>query len=266
MNTEVESGTVEPTVPAQGARTAAQPAVEATQTENGVAAAATNEPPSLGGAGRQAGAAADRCSRWASAMPMPVQRAVFPRMMAGKDVMVQSRTGSGKTAAFGIPFAQGLIDPREEGSAGALPGADARAGAAGRQGVREDRRRQAARHPDLRRRADGQADRAAQGGRAGRRRYAGARARPSAARHAAPRRAEDPGARRGRRDVVDGLPRGDHRDHQAAARRIVRRCSSRRRSPTTSSASDRATCASRRRSRSRPTSSACTRSRTPTTW
>jgi len=46
--------------------------------------------------------------------PMPVQRAVFSRMMAGKDVMVQSRTGSGKTAAFGIPFAQGLIDGEQK--------------------------------------------------------------------------------------------------------------------------------------------------------
>ena len=35
-------------------------------------------------------------------------------MMANKDVMVQSRTGSGKTAAFGIPFAQGLIDPQKK--------------------------------------------------------------------------------------------------------------------------------------------------------
>jgi ATP-dependent RNA helicase DeaD len=46
--------------------------------------------------------------------PMPVQRAVYPRMMAGRDLMVQSRTGSGKTAAFGIPFAQGLISPDEK--------------------------------------------------------------------------------------------------------------------------------------------------------
>ena len=46
--------------------------------------------------------------------PMPVQRVVLPRMMAGRDVMVQSRTGSGKTAAFGIPFAQGLIAPDEK--------------------------------------------------------------------------------------------------------------------------------------------------------
>jgi ATP-dependent RNA helicase DeaD len=41
--------------------------------------------------------------------PMPVQQAVWPIMIAGRDVMVQSRTGSGKTAAFGIPLAQGLV-------------------------------------------------------------------------------------------------------------------------------------------------------------
>src|SRR3954452_208024 len=41
--------------------------------------------------------------------PMPVQKAVWRSLMAGRDVMVQSRTGSGKTAAFGIPMAQGLV-------------------------------------------------------------------------------------------------------------------------------------------------------------
>jgi ATP-dependent RNA helicase DeaD len=46
--------------------------------------------------------------------PLPVQSAVFTRMMGGRDVLVQSRTGSGKTAAFGIPFAQGLIDPEQK--------------------------------------------------------------------------------------------------------------------------------------------------------
>ncbi len=43
--------------------------------------------------------------------PMPVQRETFPRLMAGRDLLVQSRTGSGKTAAFAIPFTQGLVDP-----------------------------------------------------------------------------------------------------------------------------------------------------------
>jgi ATP-dependent RNA helicase DeaD len=38
--------------------------------------------------------------------PMPVQLAVYGPMSAGRDIMVQSRTGSGKTSAFGIPIAQ----------------------------------------------------------------------------------------------------------------------------------------------------------------
>jgi len=38
--------------------------------------------------------------------PMPVQLAVYGPMRAGRDIMVQSRTGSGKTSAFGIPIAQ----------------------------------------------------------------------------------------------------------------------------------------------------------------
>jgi ATP-dependent RNA helicase DeaD len=42
--------------------------------------------------------------------PMPVQSATFPLITAGRDLMVQSRTGSGKTAAFGIPFANGIVN------------------------------------------------------------------------------------------------------------------------------------------------------------
>jgi ATP-dependent RNA helicase DeaD len=38
--------------------------------------------------------------------PMDVQVAVFQQVMDGHDIMVQSRTGTGKTAAFGIPIAQ----------------------------------------------------------------------------------------------------------------------------------------------------------------
>ncbi len=40
--------------------------------------------------------------------PLPVQSAVFKLMHDGRDVMVQSRTGSGKTAAFGIPLIERL--------------------------------------------------------------------------------------------------------------------------------------------------------------
>jgi ATP-dependent RNA helicase DeaD len=46
--------------------------------------------------------------------PMPVQAATFPLISAGRDLMVQSRTGSGKTAAFGIPFGNGLVNPDEK--------------------------------------------------------------------------------------------------------------------------------------------------------
>ncbi len=40
------------------------------------------------------------------AVPMEVQHVIYDRAMAGRDLMVQSRTGSGKTAGFGIPIAQ----------------------------------------------------------------------------------------------------------------------------------------------------------------
>ena len=36
--------------------------------------------------------------------PMPVQARVIPVMREGKDLIVQARTGSGKTGAFGIPI------------------------------------------------------------------------------------------------------------------------------------------------------------------
>ncbi len=36
--------------------------------------------------------------------PTPVQAKAYPAVMAGKDVIVRSKTGTGKTAAFGIPL------------------------------------------------------------------------------------------------------------------------------------------------------------------
>ncbi|HEY0705650.1 MAG TPA: DEAD/DEAH box helicase [Polyangia bacterium] len=41
--------------------------------------------------------------------PMKVQATTIPLVKAGKDLMVQSRTGSGKTAAFGIPIIDGVV-------------------------------------------------------------------------------------------------------------------------------------------------------------
>jgi len=40
--------------------------------------------------------------------PMPVQARVIPLMMGGGDLIVQARTGSGKTGAFGIPIVAGI--------------------------------------------------------------------------------------------------------------------------------------------------------------
>lgn len=45
---------------------------------------------------------------------MPVQAATIPLARAGKDLLVQSRTGSGKTAAFAIPFADWMADPNQK--------------------------------------------------------------------------------------------------------------------------------------------------------
>jgi ATP-dependent RNA helicase DeaD len=42
---------------------------------------------------------------------MDVQAQTLPMARTGRDVMIQSRTGSGKTAAFGIPFVNDVVDP-----------------------------------------------------------------------------------------------------------------------------------------------------------
>lgn len=49
--------------------------------------------------------------------PSPVQAGIIPRALAGKDVLGQARTGTGKTAAFSIP----ILELLDEGKAGSLP-------------------------------------------------------------------------------------------------------------------------------------------------
>ncbi|HBR5325263.1 TPA: DEAD/DEAH box helicase, partial [Klebsiella pneumoniae] len=44
----------------------------------------------------------------------PVQAAALPAILAGKDVRVQAKTGSGKTAAFGLGLLQHIDPPRFE--------------------------------------------------------------------------------------------------------------------------------------------------------
>jgi superfamily II DNA/RNA helicase len=40
--------------------------------------------------------------------PTPVQQQAIPLLLEGRDLMVQARTGTGKTAAFGIPAIEKL--------------------------------------------------------------------------------------------------------------------------------------------------------------
>jgi ATP-dependent RNA helicase DeaD len=46
--------------------------------------------------------------------PTPVQEAVIPQLMAGRDVIAQARTGTGKTAAFALPALHSLDSSNKE--------------------------------------------------------------------------------------------------------------------------------------------------------
>ena len=118
--------------------------------------------------------------------PTPVQRAVFDPAVRGLDLVVQARTGTGKTAAFGLPIIETVVRRNRGQGPGArfsaLP-ASSRCRSTGElERLGSPAQHQAHRH--LRRRADGPAGRRARVGRPDRRGHAGPRARPPAARHA----------------------------------------------------------------------------------
>ena len=50
----------------------------------------------------------------------PIQEKVIPLMLAGRDVIGQSSTGTGKTAAFGIPAIERICEPGEQADPQAL--------------------------------------------------------------------------------------------------------------------------------------------------
>lgn len=56
----------------------------------------------------------EACSRASWTRLMPVQAHALPYLMAGRDIMVQSRTGSGKTGAYLLPLLDRL-DPGHRG-------------------------------------------------------------------------------------------------------------------------------------------------------
>src|SRR5947209_18483808 len=47
------------------------------------------------------------------ASPSPIQEQAIPPLLQGADVIGQAQTGSGKTAAFGLPMIQ-YVDPTEQ--------------------------------------------------------------------------------------------------------------------------------------------------------
>src|SRR5688572_29605827 len=47
--------------------------------------------------------------------PTPIQAQAIPPFLAGRDLLAQARTGTGKTAAFGVPIVDKLRDSNESG-------------------------------------------------------------------------------------------------------------------------------------------------------
>ncbi len=52
--------------------------------------------------------------------PTKVQAELIPLALTGKDILAQSKTGTGKTAAFGLPILRSLCEPDCDGPFGAL--------------------------------------------------------------------------------------------------------------------------------------------------
>ena len=68
--------------------------------------------------------------------PTPIQAAFIPEALEGLDVIGQAKTGTGKTAAFGIPLIE-MLEARGAGPAGDRARAYSRADAADRRRAAE---------------------------------------------------------------------------------------------------------------------------------
>jgi superfamily II DNA/RNA helicase len=89
--------------------------------------------------------------------PTPIQREAIPPLLAGRDVLGQAATGTGKTAAFALPLLVQRVRRlrRAQPPARAGPRADARTRDASRRGDPQVRQRaEGERPPDLRRAVD----------------------------------------------------------------------------------------------------------------
>ena len=162
--------------------------------------------------------------------PFPIQIMVIEDATSGRDTLARSKTGSGKTLGFAIPIVD-QVDPDADRRPAALvltptrelaqQVSDAFEDIAKAKGLRvmavyggtkvreQSKGRRVGAHPD---------------------RDAGTARRPRGTRARPPGRRRDPRARRGRPDARHGVPAAGRSDRASASRRIVRRCSSPRRS------------------------------------
>ena len=69
--------------------------------------------------------------------PTPIQREAIPLLLAGRDLLAEAPTGTGKTAAFALPILQRIAigGRRAKHDSAPRPRADAGTGDAGRRGV-----------------------------------------------------------------------------------------------------------------------------------
>ncbi len=147
--------------------------------------------------------------------PTPIQREAIPPLLAGRDLLAEAPTGTGKTAAFALPTLQRIpIGQAADGSTSALVLVPTRelAMQVAEALTKYGRGLGRARPAGLRRPADRAAAARPAPRRGRRRRHARPRGRPPQAREPPLRRGQRGHPRRGRRDARHGLrgrPRGD---------------------------------------------------------